>query len=123
MNANDVQFLVSQALAEYSYQMPESGSTHGTPWTEEKVMREVEALKNALVAPYVHQFLLRDTYEQVHTQSSSTSQLWVVAHLNELCEFYDPETKEFGLAESPDARLHPSTIGVRGDLVGVFCAR
>jgi hypothetical protein len=123
MKATDVQRIISNVLGEYAYQTPPPDTTYGEPWAEAKVLREVEALKNALVTPYLHAFLLRDTYEQVTTAAPNTQELWVVAHMDELCEFYDPAHNEFGLAELPVPGHSSSTIGVRGDLVGVFCAQ
>jgi hypothetical protein len=37
-------------------------------------------------------------------------------------QFYDPLSGEFGLAVETEPGEQPVTIGVRGDLVGVFCA-
>jgi hypothetical protein len=37
-------------------------------------------------------------------------------------EWYDPATGEFGLACHMEESAVPVSIGVRGDLVGVFCA-
>ena len=41
----------------------------------------------------------------------------------EPCEWYDRSTGEFGLGVRVEGFAIPVSIGVRGDLVGVFCAR
>jgi hypothetical protein len=51
-----------------------------------------------------------------------TADYWVVAQSPGYLQFYDQVNAEFGLAVEAASEKSPVTIGVRGDLVGVFCA-
>ena len=56
------------------------------------------------------------------SKTPETAEYWVVVRTRDYIEFYDPEKKEFGLADVEINGGLPITIGVRGDLVGTFCA-
>lgn len=123
MNPESISILVRDALAGYRYVPPQQGTTIGVPWSREKVGSYVEKLKRALVEPYIQRFELRETYEQVGQMVPSFADLWVVADAgNGYLEWYDPATGEFGLGIQAQGSERPIAIGVRGDLVGVFCA-
>ena len=48
---------------------------------------------------------------------------WVIAEEDQYFEWYDPETNEFGLAQRSSLNEDELvSIGVRGDLVGTYCA-
>ncbi|MCQ8183745.1 hypothetical protein NP603_21765 [Methylomonas sp. SURF-1] len=122
MTAHEVEQMVLRLLAEYSYQQPEPGSTVGSPWSAEKVGGYVELLKQSLVSPRLERFALAETYEQIRASSTECADFWVVAERGEYLEWYDPATNEFGLGQLAADAKRLVSIGVRGDLVGVFCA-
>jgi hypothetical protein len=123
MDPDTVLSLVRDTLAGYRYESPPPGSTRGVPWSAEKVYAYVERLKAALVPPYLQRFELRETSEQVAQAEPGYAEFWVVAagHGGYL-EWYDPSTGEFGLGIYGEGSGTPVSIGVRGDLLGVFCA-
>ena len=122
MSSEEIEDLVKKSLAEYIYVEPEPGTTVGKPWSASKVQQHIEQLRTALVKPHLQRFVLMDTFEQMQATQKSITQLWVVAEANGYCVFYDPTANEYGLAEAPSDQEPSTTIGVRGDLVGVFCA-
>lgn len=121
-DASDIAALVAKELATYRYEAPPAGSTFGTPWSEVKVSAYVEQLRGALVTPYLRTFTLRDTKIEMEAAVPATATYWVVAQSPGYLQFYDPLSNEFGLAVETVPGKPPVTIGVRGDLVGVFCA-
>ncbi len=122
MTSDDIASLIAVELEEYHYKAPPSGSTLGKPWSLDKVTAYVEKLRKALVKPYLHKFVLDDTYEQMTAVEKQVVEYWVVAEAELYCEFYDPSANDFGLAEPPVSDRISRTSGVRGDLIGVFCA-
>jgi len=119
MDDESIAELVQQELRGANYAAP-AGVTLGIPWSGDKVASRVADLRECLVSPYLQDFRLRDTVEQM--RSEQQVKYWVVAVEGEFCVFYDPSASNFGLAESPVDGIIPATIGVRGDLVGTFCA-
>jgi hypothetical protein len=75
-----------------------------------------------LVEPYLQRFELRETYDQARQHGPVFAEFWVVAQSGDYLEWYDPATGEFGLGHRLEDSATPVSIGVRGDLVGVFCA-
>ena len=92
----------------------------GEPWSEEKVLGYVVQLRASLVTPYQLEFRLSDTVSQMKADPPENAKYWVVAVSSDYIEFYDPQSGEYGLATQGRVGGPPSTIGVRGDLVGVF---
>jgi len=121
MNSAAVAEIVAKELATYRYEPPSIGTTEGTPWSEANVHEHLIRLRASLVEPYLRTFILKDTLDQINAVSAVTAEYWVVFDLGYI-EFYDSEAKEFGLAAPGHNGENPVTIGVRGDLVGVFCA-
>jgi hypothetical protein len=122
MDRQALSILIRDTLATYHYVPPPPGSTVGAPWTPDKVYGYVERLRGALVEPYVQRFELRETYEQARESEPTYAEFWVIAKGDGgYLEWYDPATGEFGLGIQQDSES-PVSIGVRGDLVGVFCA-
>lgn len=122
MDRQSLSILIRDTLANYHYEPPPPGTTIGVPWTAEKVYGYVEKLRNALVDPFVQRFELRETFDQVGQLEPTYADLWVVARGDDgYLEWYDPATREFGLGIQKGTEV-PVSIGVRGDLVGVFCA-
>lgn len=122
MDSADISGIVARELAQFRYVPPLPGTTVGVPWPEEKVLSYIEKLKSCLVAPYIQQFVLSETYEQMKEESKQVAEYWVVAQEGQYLEWYDPKTKEFGLGLNSAGSSTPVSIGVRGDLVGTFCA-
>ena len=121
-DASEVVALVAKELANYRYEAAPRESTLGTPWPESKVSAYVEQLRAALVPPHLQTFTLRDTKREMDAVVPTTASYWVVVKSAGYLQFYDPSTGEFGLAAEAAPGQLPVTIGVRGDLVGVFCA-
>ena len=122
MDRDTVRSLVQHELATYSYELPAAGTTMGVPWSEEKDKAYVEKLKTALVEPYLQRFELREPYEQIKNPQPTYGEFWVVVEGETYCEWYDPATGDFGLGMRVSGSEIPISIGVRGDLVGVYCA-
>jgi len=119
MNVSEI---VARTLAQFRYAPPTPGTTVGALWPEAKVLAHVERLKDCLVTPYLEKFELRETYEQVQSKEQLLAEYWVVAEDQGYLEWYDPKTNEFGLGQRRENSVVPVSIGVRGDLVGVYCA-
>jgi hypothetical protein len=95
----------------------------GTSRSVERVRAELAALSRALIPPVPGKFAVRDTGSQLTTPEPELATYWVVAEDPDgTVVFYDEALDEFGLAEAtPDGDLE--TVGVRGDLLGVFFSR
>ncbi len=122
MNSAAISELVRETLAGYRYEPPPLGSTLGVSWSLDKVNSYVERLRGCLVEPYLQRFELRETYSQVGADEPTYAEYWVVAESSGYLEWFDPVTREFGLAYRGEGQPVPVSFGVRGDLVGVFCA-
>jgi len=122
VNAAAIAELVAEELAKYHYEVPAPGTTLGVPWPEAEILEHVKQLRASLVEPYLQRFTLRATVEEMNSVSPLSAEYWVVAVTSAYIEFYDPDNREFGLAEAGGNGRNPVTVGVRGDLVGVFCA-
>ena len=122
MTPQQITKFIDHELTSFEYEEPVAGSTIGVPWSEAKVRAHIAKLKDALVTPYKQRFELRDTFEQLSISPPDEADYWVVAKAEYYLEFYDPFTNEFGLAGLGTEDSLPVTIGVRGDLIGTFCA-
>jgi hypothetical protein len=122
MNSKTIQTMVQESLARYQYELPPPGGTVGTPWSSEQVSDYAKKLKEALVEAYLQRFELREIYDQATQSEPSFAEYWVVAASGNSLEWYDPCSGEFGLGQRQEGSIVPSSIGVRGDLVGVFWA-
>jgi hypothetical protein len=121
-DAASIELLVRNELAAYAYEAPSNGTTLGEPWSESKVAKHVELLKECLVTPRLERFLLAETMEHSNATEQMYSEHWVIAMTDDHVEWYDPSSGEFGLAERHPTKPGFVSIGVRGDLVGVFCS-
>src|SRR5262245_35428811 len=99
MDRERVSALVRDKVAGHRYEPPPPGCTSVIPWYSEKVSSQVEKLREAVVAPYLQRFELRETYEQVGREQASFAEFWVVAESGACLEWYDPATGEFGLGQ------------------------
>jgi hypothetical protein len=117
-----IQQLIRETLAGYRYEPPPPGSSIGVPWSADKVNAYAERLRGCLVEPYQQRFELRETYPQCVAEKPAFADYWVVAESAGYLEWFDPSAGEFGLGQRVEGRAVPVSIGVRGDLVGVFCA-
>lgn len=122
-DAAAVQALVHQELASFEPARPDADTTVGIVWSADKIRAQIAALKAALVTPCLQRFVLKDTGPQMGASPPIEMDCWIVAIADGFLLFYDPEADDFGLACRPANGALPETIGVRGDLVGVFCAR
>jgi hypothetical protein len=122
-DAAHVHALVQDELASFKPATPPRGSTVGIPWPADRLCAQVAELRAALVTPYLQRFVLKDTGPQVKASPPILEDYWVVAVADDFLLFFDPKAKRFGLACTPSNGALPQTIGVRGDLIGTFCAR
>jgi hypothetical protein len=121
MDQQSLSTLIRDTLSNYRFEPP-PGAAVGVPWSAEKIREHIKILRDTLVEPYVQRFELRETFEQVAQSQPTYAEFWVVAKLDGgYLEWYDPATGEFGLGIQKGESV-PVSIGVRGDLVGVFCA-
>ena len=119
MNSEEISNIIERELDTYAYDEPDPGTTLGKPWDKEKVLSYIPKLRKALVKPYLKRFRLSETVEQLHTEVFEN--YWVVAIDQGYIQWYDPKNNEFGLG-TEDTSGEFVSIGVRGDLVGVYCA-
>jgi hypothetical protein len=112
---------VEQEVRDYQYR-PAPGA-RGRSWTPDRVRAELAALERALNPPKRAKFEVRDGAEQLTDPEPEIALYWLVARdMEGTVVFYDEADDEFGLGEvTPEGHL--ATVGVRGDLVGVFMAR
>tara|TARA_R110001592_G_scaffold254129_2_gene517452 strand:+ start:19380 stop:19742 length:363 start_codon:yes stop_codon:yes gene_type:complete len=119
MNIEDIRRLIETELESYTYDEPEPGAIFGNAWSEDKILSFIPKLRNALVTPYRQLFRLLENGEHMNTEVFE--EYWVIAKDKGYVQFYDPIQNEYGLGtESTDGEY--VSIGVRGDLVGVYCA-
>ena len=119
MTQPEVQALIKREIEEYEY--IEAEGTLGKPWPEARIRQLVPQLMDALVSPELVMFECRCTWDELHTEPPIRREYWFVARVTEDVVFFDEDAYEFGLASWNSGK--PSTIGVRGDLIGVFGAR
>jgi hypothetical protein len=117
MNSQSVASIVELALQSYRYDPP--AGTIGVPWSRERVRRQIEQLREALIQPELRP--IRRVAPEV--SAGAVQDLWVVAVADNFVVFYDPVPAEFGLALQSPAGDTAQSIAVNGDLVGTFCAR
>jgi hypothetical protein len=112
---------IVREIDSYVYAVPPDAI--GDPCPEDKVQAQLDQLRQSLVSPYLQSMTLRDTTDQITAIPPNSAEYIVVADDGEFyLVFYDPQSREFGLAQPVPDDL-PVTIGVRGDVVGVFMAR
>ncbi|PPC82142.1 MAG: hypothetical protein CTY38_07145 [Methylotenera sp.] len=98
-------------------------TTLGEAWSEDKVASYIPKLKAALVEPYLQQMELSETYAHITSGKPKYAEYWIIAEEGGYFEWFDPSTEEFGLAQRSTIDNEKFlSIGVRGDLVGVYCA-
>jgi hypothetical protein len=123
MDREVVSALVRETLASYGHEpAPQGSSTIGLPWSAEKLRGYLERLEGALVEPYLQRFELQETYEEIRQPGLSFADYWVVTEIGNYLEWYDPNTGQFGLGQHCGGSALPISVGVRSDLLGVFCA-
>lgn len=122
MTSEEVQAVVARELAAWQPPVVEPDSTHGVPWTAERYSPEVERLRASLIPPYKQRFLLREYDVPEASRVVGEADYWIVAVTDEIFLWYDELTDEFGVGEPAKDTTLPTSIGLRGDLVGSFCA-
>ena len=111
---------VQRDVESYVYTVPEGAL--GNPLPTDRVQTLMDELKAALVEPYMTSVALRDAFDQCAVDPPTTVQYAIVADDGVNVVFYDDTADEFGLAQRGSSG-GIETIGVRGDVVGVFMAR
>ena len=123
MTSEEVKKIIQTELDAFQFEAPKKGSTLGEPWPEDKVASYIPKLKAALVEPYLEQMELSETYAHIKSEKPEYAEYWIIAEEDSYFEWFDPSTQEFGLAQrSTTDNEKFLSIGVRGDLVGVYCA-
>jgi hypothetical protein len=101
---------------------PSASHLVGIPWSEARIMDELQTMRQCLVDPYWVQAEIRDTFEQIGSDLVLRRNCIVVADANDgHLLLFDPSERDFVLAQATEGS--PVTIGVRGDAVGCFLAR
>ena len=111
---------VQREVASFVYSVPNRAI--GNPMSSDDVKRHVDELRASLVSPYVARIVLRDSADQIIANPPITMECPIVADDGTHLVFYDDSMEDFGLAQR-DLGDNLETIGVRGDVVGVFMAR
>jgi hypothetical protein len=114
MTSTEIKKIIEAELNTYKYEAPEPETTLGEPWSEADVMSYIPKLKAALVEPYLQNILV--------SESEGIKNYWVIAVEDIYYQWYDPTNEEYGLATESKNNHHLISIGVEGDLVGVYCA-
>ena len=122
MTSEDVQAIVTRSLAARHPPDVEPEATVGVPWSAERYGPEIERLRASLVTPYQQRFELREHDDPEGRRVSAEAVYWVVAATGEMYLWYDETTGDFGVGEPGPEGTLPASIGLRGDLVGSFCA-
>jgi hypothetical protein len=122
LTSRDIAQRVQQILSSHTYRPPAPGTTVGMPWSETKISQYITLLKQSLVPPRLERFKLSETPEQVTSRTDQFANYWVVAERDSYVEWFDPHTEEFGLGQRGLNGEGFVSVGVRGDLAGVFCA-
>lgn len=122
MTSDDVKAIVSQQLAAWRPPVVEPGTTVGVPWTAEQYRPEIARLEAALVAPFEQRLALQEFDDPELRRVGGEAVYWVVAATPEMFVWYDAITGEFGVGEPSQEGGLPKSIGLRGDIVGSFCA-
>jgi len=122
MNSEDVKAIVERELAAWQPPVVEPGATVGIPWESDRYHPEIERLRAALVTPYRQRFELRETDDPDRKRVGGEMVYWVVATTRDMYLWYDEATAEFGVGEPGQEGALPMSIGLRGDIVGAFCA-
>lgn len=122
MTSDDVRVRVTRDLGAWQPPVIEPGTTIGVPWSGERYGPEIERLWAALVTPYEQRFVLQeyDVPERERVEGEAT--YWVVASTEAMHLWYDEATGEYGVGEPARDGGLPVSIGLRGDIVGSFCA-
>ena len=122
MNSEDVKAIVDRELTAWQPPVVEPGTTVGIPWAPERYRPEIDRLRAALVTPYEQRFELQETDDPERKHVGGEMVYWVVAATGDMYLWYDEATAEFGVGEPGREGALPISIGLRGDIVGAFCA-
>lgn len=122
MTASELKSFVLQDMKMYlaEYEVPAPGTTVGTPWSKERVARELEKMLPCVIDPFATEYFLEDTEEQRTAGIRRTC--WVIAIDGSYGLLYDPTAEDFVLA-CQSSENEWGSIGVRGDAVTTFLAR
>jgi hypothetical protein len=111
------------ALYLLEYELPEPGSTWGTPWSREKVAAELEKMRACLVdAPFFVEYLCEDFDPITRDPKCERRSGFVVAEDGSYRLLFDHEAEDFVLVNGSDDAGWGS-FGIRGDASTTFLAR
>ena len=122
MISRDIQALVTRELESWQPPTITPGSTLGRPWTAERYGPALQRLRTALVVPFQQTFRLQELDDPAPERHSGEAVYWVVAVTDDMLLWYDASSGEFGVGEPGVEHGLPTSIGLRGDLVGAFCS-
>ena len=117
----EVQAMVNDQLANYSYEAPSPDATIGAPWSAERVSSCLAERRRQLVAPYRSLLHVLETDRAIAPKNLS-NEVWIVWEHGSYLVFFDPSTEVFGLAAWQTDSEAPTFWGVHGDLIYVLCA-
>ena len=119
MTRDQVKQFVVRQLEAFDYSPPSPDGLLGVPWSRERMSREVEVLRNALVEPELIEVELADD-----PSARSKRPMWALTSPdpNGYIVVLDPGSDRFGLAVTGGAGP-PETVAVWGDLVTTYAAR
>jgi hypothetical protein len=111
---------VERSIDGYVYEVPDDAI--GNRMTDAAISDGLAQLRASLVEPYWTEVEVRDTFEQVKTDSGPQRKCAVIADDGKgMLLMFDPLENSFVLAHWCKTEL--ITIGVRGDAVGCFLSR
>jgi hypothetical protein len=111
---------VESEIEAYEYSVPPG--TVGNRIPADRIRAKLAAMRRALVEPYWAEVEIRDTFEQVSSDTGPRVKCAIVADDgSDSVLVFDPTQDEFLIAVRHNGGLW--SIGVRGDAVGCFIAR
>jgi hypothetical protein len=122
MTSKEIEAIVARELAAWQPPVAQPGTTVGVPWPAERYGPEIDRLRAALVSPYRQSFVLRESDVPEVERVESEATYWVIADTGQMYVWYDDATSEFGVGEPGLDGALPVSVGLRGDIVGSFCA-
>jgi hypothetical protein len=105
------------------YELPEPGSTFGTPWSRERVAGELEKMRICLIdEPYFVEYICEDFGPVTRDPKQERRSGYVVAEAGGYRLLFDHEAEDFVLVNGSDDAGWGS-FSIRGDAPTTFLAR
>jgi hypothetical protein len=109
---------VESEIEAYEYAVPPGA---GNPIPADRIAAKLAAMRSALVAPYWAEVDIRDTFEQISSDTGPRLNCAVVSDDGSgSVLLFDPTQNDYLIAVRHNGELR--SIGVRGDAVGCFIA-